>query len=92
MVRKFQLDQMLITAQAKLYGEFSRNDKYKEYKVNLDSDYGVCLSDETKPYNNSIVIRPDEYSKVTGDFDMRFELSNTKFALLNDYDLLSSKT
>lgn len=78
------------TAQAKLYGEFSRNDKYKEYKVNLDSDYGVCLSDETKPYNNSIVIRPDEYSKVSGDFDMRFELSNTKFALLNDYDLLSS--
>lgn len=78
------------TAQAKLYGEFSRNDKYKEYKVNLDSDYGVCLSDETKPYNNSIVIRPDEYSKVTGDFDMRFELSHTKFALLNDYDLLSS--
>ena len=78
------------TAQAKLYGEFSRNDKYKDYKVNLDSDYGVCLSDETKPYNNSIVIRPDEYSKVTGDFDMRFELSNTKFALLNDYELLSS--
>lgn len=78
------------TAQAKLYGEFSRNDKYKDYKVNLDFDYGVCLSDETKPYNNSIVIRPDEYSKVTGDFDMRFELSNTKFALLNDYDLLSS--
>lgn len=89
-VNNAEEDLVKFTAQAKLYGEFSRNDKYKDYKVNLDSDYGVRLSDETKPYNNSIVIRPDEYSKVTGNFDMRFELSNTKFTLLNDYDLLSS--
>lgn len=89
-VNNTEEDLAKFTAQAKLYGEFSRNDKYKDYKVNLDSDYGVRLSDETKQYNNSIVIRPNEYSKVTDDFDMRFELSNTKFALLNDYDLLSS--
>ena len=89
-VNNTEEDLAKFTAQAKLYGEFSRNDKYKDYKVNLDSDYGVCLSDETKQYNNSIVIRPNEYSNVTDDFDMRFELSNTKFALLNDYDLLSS--
>ena len=77
-VNNTEEDLAKFTAQAKLYGEFSRNDKYNDYKVNLDSDYGVCLSDETKPYNNSIVIRPDEYSKVSGDFDMRFEFSNTK--------------
>lgn len=61
------------TAQAKLYGEFSRNDKYKDYKVNLDSDYGVRLSDMTKPYSDLVLIRPDDYNKDTGNFDMRFK-------------------
>lgn len=78
------------TVQAKLYGEFSRNNKYKDYKVNLDSDYGVRLSDMTKPYSDLVLIRPDEYNKDTGNFDMRFKLSDTKFILMNDYELLSS--
>lgn len=78
------------TAQAKLYGEFSRNDKYQDYKVNLDSDYGVRLSDNTKPYSDSIIIRPDDYNKDTGNFDMRFKFSDTKFILLDEYTLLSS--
>lgn len=78
------------TAQASLYGEFSRNDKYQNYNVGIDPDYGVRLTDKTKNYKSSIVVRPDEYNKDSGNFDMRFELSNTYFTLLNDDDLLSS--
>lgn len=89
-VNNTEEDLAKFTGQAKLYGEFSRNDKYKDYKVNLDSDYGVRLSDMTKPYSDSIVIRPDDYNKDTGNFDMRFKLSDTKFILMNDYELLSS--
>ena len=63
------------TAQASLYGEFSRNDKYQNYNVGIDSDYGVRLTDKTKNYKSSIVVRPDEYNKDSGNFDMRFELS-----------------
>lgn len=44
----------------------------------------------TKPYSDLILIRPDEYNKDTGNFDMRFKLSDTKFILMNDYELLSS--
>lgn len=89
-VNNTEEDLAKFTAQAKLYGEFSKNDKYKDYKVNLDSDYGVRLSDMTKPYSDLVLIRPDDYNKDTGNFDMRFKLSDTKFILLNDYDLLSS--
>ena len=89
-VNNTEEDLAKFTGQAKLYGEFSRNDKYKDYKVNLDSDYGVRLSDMTKPYSDSIVIRPDDYNKDTGNFDMCFKLSDTKFILMNDYELLSS--
>lgn len=78
------------TAQASLYGEFSRNDKYQNYNVGIDPDYGVRLTDKTKNYKSSIVVRPDECNKDSGNFDMRFELSNTYFTLLNDDDLLSS--
>lgn len=78
------------TAQASLYGEFSRNDKYQNYNVGIDPDYGVRLTDKTKNYKSSIVVRPDEYNEDSGNFDMRFELSNTYFTLLNDDDLLSS--
>lgn len=89
-VNNAEEDLAKFTAQAKLYGEFSRNNKYKDYKVNLDSDYGVRLSDMTKPYSDLVLIRPDEYNKDTGNFDMRFKLSDTKFILMNDYELLSS--
>lgn len=89
-VNNTEEDLAKFTAQAKLYGEFSRNDKYKDYKVNLDSDYGVRLSDMTKPYSDLVLIRPDDYNKDTGNFDMRFKLSDTKFILMNDYELLSS--
>ena len=44
----------------------------------------------TKPYSDLVLIRPDEYNKDTGNFDMRFKLSDTKFILMNDYELLSS--
>lgn len=89
-VNNAEEDLAKFTAQAKLYGEFSRNNKYKDYKVNLDSDYGVRLSDMTKPYSDLVLIRPDEYNKDTGNFDIRFKLSDTKFILMNDYELLSS--
>lgn len=89
-VNNTEEDLAKFTAQAKLYGEFSRNYKYKDYKVNLDSDYGVRLSDMTKPYSDLVLIRPDDYNKDTGNFDMRFKLSDTKFILLDDYTLLSS--
>lgn len=58
--------------------------------MNLDSDYGVRLSDMTKPYSDLVLIRPVDYNKDTGNFDMRFKLSDTKFILMNDYELLSS--
>ena len=74
-VNNTEEDLAKFTAQAKLYGEFSRNDKYKDYKVNLDSDYGVRLSDMTKPYSDLVLIRPDDYNKDTGNFDMRFKFS-----------------
>ena len=89
-VNNTEEDLAKFTAQAKLYGEFSRNDKYKDYKVNLDSNYGVRLSDMTKPYSDLVLIKPDDYNKDTGNFDMRFKLSDTKFILLDDYSLLSS--